>query len=506
MESAAGERRRCVRQKIHSPAYASLEEKSELSEILDISEEGAAIQTSVPPELNQAVKVCLDLSETRNLIHCTGRVVRLDGAGRAAIHFPDMPDPERQQLKEWLFLNAMMAGVNQMPEPAHSDEDEAPSDFTSRLMALAAVRREVEAKASDLDGALDLVAERALSFTSASGAAIALSRGTDMVCVASSGAQAPPLESCLQIGSGFSGECIRSGKLMRCDDVEGDSRVDQESCRMLGIRSMIAVPIYRGMAVIGLLEVFSPKPHGFGADAEAVLRDLSETTTQALKRAGLLLTGTSAERATGGDREEIDSQLKASWISSHRAILVGVAAVVLLAALIVFTTRWRKPQVQPTAQTTNQKPLVSPQATTDGGDSSSGINDLQRLLTLAGQGDPGAQFAVGARYATGQEVKQDYAEAIRWFTQAAEQGHVVSQATLGAYYWAGRGVPPDLEKAYYWSILAQNGGDQASKYRVAVLTSRMTHTQLASAQQQADDWIRQHESLRQAAKRERLPQ
>ncbi|HEY4973646.1 MAG TPA: tetratricopeptide repeat protein, partial [Steroidobacteraceae bacterium] len=116
--------------------------------------------------------------------------------------------------------------------------------------------------------------------------------------------------------------------------------------------------------------------------------------------------------------------------------------------------------------------------------------DLASLSKVAEHGDPAAQFALGARYATGEDTKQDYTEAVRWFTLAAEQGHILAQATLGAYYWAGRGVPQDLNKAYYWSVLAQAGGDQASKYRVAVLASRMSRGQVVAAQQQADDWLR----------------
>jgi hypothetical protein len=54
-------------------------------------------------------------------------------------------------------------------------------------------------------------------------------------------------------------------------------------------------------------------------------------------------------------------------------------------------------------------------------------------------------------------------------------------------------VPPDLTKAYFWSVLAQAGGDQASKYRVAVLTSRMTRSQILAAQEQANDWLRSHQ-------------
>ena len=117
------------------------------------------------------------------------------------------------------------------------------------------------------------------------------------------------------------------------------------------------------------------------------------------------------------------------------------------------------------------------------------VTDLASLRKVAEQGDPAAQFSLGARYATGEEVKQDYTEAVRWFTKAAEQGHILAQATLGAYYWAGRGVPQDLTKAYYWSVLAQAGGDQASKYRVAVLASRMSRSQVLAAQQQANDWL-----------------
>jgi TPR repeat protein len=117
------------------------------------------------------------------------------------------------------------------------------------------------------------------------------------------------------------------------------------------------------------------------------------------------------------------------------------------------------------------------------------LSDLRRLADM---GDPVAQFALGARYAQGNEVEQDYSEAVRWFEKAANQGHVVAQATLGAYYWAGRGVPEDLTRAYFWSVLARAGGDEASKYRIVTLASRMTKIQLAQAEQEANQWLSEH--------------
>jgi hypothetical protein len=50
-----------------------------------------------------------------------------------------------------------------------------------------------------------------------------------------------------------------------------------------------------------------------------------------------------------------------------------------------------------------------------------------------------------------------------------------------------------MTKAYFWSALAQAGGDQASKYRVAVLTSRMSRSEILAAQQQANDWLHNHQ-------------
>src|SRR5262249_50009002 len=121
------------------------------------------------------------------------------------------------------------------------------------------------------------------------------------------------------------------------------------------------------------------------------------------------------------------------------------------------------------------------------------IQDIPSLRQLADAGDPIAQFGMGAKYATGDGVKQDDVEAVRWFTKAAEQGHVVAQATLGACYWAGRGVRQDLSKAYFWSILAQAGGNELSKYRVQALTARMNRSDIVAAERLANEWIKTHQ-------------
>src|SRR5581483_2615639 len=92
------ERRHRLRHKIHTPAYVSLDESGsgavlDLSEVLNISEDGVSIQTSSPLHVNQRLNLCLDLSETNTYIYTAGEVVWLDRSGRAGIRFAGLEDP-----------------------------------------------------------------------------------------------------------------------------------------------------------------------------------------------------------------------------------------------------------------------------------------------------------------------------------------------------------------------------------------------------------------------------
>src|SRR5579864_5597040 len=114
-------RRRRVRQRVHTPAYASLNGSSsgqvlDLSEIVDIHEEGMAIQASSPLKAQRSVNLCLDLTATRACIHTAGEVVWADRSGRVGIRFPQMPADSLRQLKEWLFVDLLFACANHQAE------------------------------------------------------------------------------------------------------------------------------------------------------------------------------------------------------------------------------------------------------------------------------------------------------------------------------------------------------------------------------------------------------
>jgi len=102
--------------------------------------------------------------------------------------------------------------------------------------------------------------------------------------------------------------------------------------------------------------------------------------------------------------------------------------------------------------------------------------DLDDCIAKAKQGDVRAQHNLGRIYrgnkeAT-QEVAQDYAESVKWYTKAAEQGHARSQAWLGVMYSLGFGVNRDYKTAAKWYRKAADQGNVLGQLRIARLYSQ----------------------------------
>ncbi|MBZ5491757.1 MAG: TonB family protein [Acidobacteriia bacterium] len=133
---------------------------------------------------------------------------------------------------------------------------------------------------------LAVVAQRAQAFTNASGVAIALSEGNadEIVCRARSGASAPEVGAALRVNGTFTGLCIQTGKELRCDDCETDTRVDTAAIRALGIRSMVVTPIREDSRVVGVLAAFAPTPHAFTITHVAVLKTMADQISALLQK------------------------------------------------------------------------------------------------------------------------------------------------------------------------------------------------------------------------------
>jgi TPR repeat protein len=69
-----------------------------------------------------------------------------------------------------------------------------------------------------------------------------------------------------------------------------------------------------------------------------------------------------------------------------------------------------------------------------------------QVLQLRSEATPWPNPISGPRY-SGKGAPQDFAEAVKWFRKAAEQGDAEAQNNLGAIYAQGQGVQRDYIRA-----------------------------------------------------------
>ncbi len=149
----------------------------------------------------------------------------------------------------------------------------------------------------DLEPAIHVIAERAQSLTGATGAAIALRAGDEIVCRARTGRTAPDLGVRLQTDSGISADCVRTGEVVLCNDAERNPLVDLASCRRLGVRSILAAPLRHFRRTLGVFEVLSSSPYAFDGKDVATMQLLSGMMVAAMSRISSIRPVTQAQSA-----------------------------------------------------------------------------------------------------------------------------------------------------------------------------------------------------------------
>lgn len=150
----------------------------------------------------------------------------------------------------------------------------------------------------DLEPAISAITERAQHLTGATGAAIALRAGDEIVCRARAGRTAPDLGMRLQTDTGISAEAVRSGEVMLCHDAERNPRVDLASCRRLGVRSILVSPLRHYRRTLGVFEVLSSSPGAFDERDVATMQLLSSMMVAAISRISTIRQARTLSRAS----------------------------------------------------------------------------------------------------------------------------------------------------------------------------------------------------------------
>ncbi|MEJ7846035.1 MAG: EAL domain-containing protein, partial [Acidimicrobiales bacterium] len=124
---------------------------------------------------------------------------------------------------------------------------------------------------STLVTAMTAIAEGTAELCRADGAIIELRDGDEMVAEGVAGIATALAGIRLQVRGTLSGHCALTGRIERCDDTERDDRVDRDTCRRAGVRSMLVVPFAHGGSVFGVLEILSARPNAFRDSDSTVL-------------------------------------------------------------------------------------------------------------------------------------------------------------------------------------------------------------------------------------------
>jgi putative methionine-R-sulfoxide reductase with GAF domain len=486
------ERRRHLRHKVHSPAYASIG-AGVGGVVLDANDRGAAIESVARLTPQTFVDLRLDLLDTRGSAVTPARVAWCDEAGRVGLEFLNLTGESRRQLQQWLLLNALLATENASKLMQAGRPEPAPAEPASSVPA--------PQPGATGDPGWRAVAERALASAEADGAAIALAEGEAVVCRATAGEIAPPPGTKLNTESGISGACVRSGRWLRCDDPRLDPHVDRESCAALGINSVLAVPIGQRGDILGLVEVFSRTPYAFKENHCFALQELAKTVALSLRPESLPVPAVGAS-APEPPSEVVDEQAPVVSPAVEVPQPINQTAAAVAQATVVTSTPTPEaplPAATPVSsaptpaatQTTSPQSISEPTAASQPSVlGSSGKGERVVLIVLAamlvilglwfvlgrGTGDAKSVDAAEPSAARSQiqpqptpsgharsvvtqpTVTVDFSDSVRPLQREAEGGNAEAAFELGARYASGEDVTQNYAQAVKWFTRAADGG------------------------------------------------
>ena len=117
---------------------------------------------------------------------------------------------------------------------------------------------------------------------------------------------------------------------------------------------------------------------------------------------------------------------------------------------------------------------------------------LNKLMPLALQGHPAAQYNLGVMHEWGNGVPQNNVKALKWYRLSAEQSHKDAQNNLGAMLSKGEGVEQDFVEALKWFVVAAGNGSEGGRKNIDIVEKRMSSEQITQAKKFAREWLKQH--------------
>src|SRR5438309_9539863 len=155
---------------------------------------------------------------------------------------------------------ATCPAVDRLPKPAIGEQpkETIPVEYIQSLSAIAAVQQSIATDSVEVDGAMALIADQARNVANASGVAIGLLEGDNLVYRAGSGGAAAYIGRYVKAALSVA---RASGEILRVENTQTDARIEAAICRQFGAKALLIVPICRGRAVVGAIEILFSDAH-----------------------------------------------------------------------------------------------------------------------------------------------------------------------------------------------------------------------------------------------------
>ncbi len=154
------------------------------------------------------------------------------------------------------------------------------------LSAIVELGRSIATGRLDEDGAMNLIAVRARRVANATGIAIGLLKGDQLIYRAGSGSGSTYVGRHVVATLCVSSHNVPSGEILRVENTQIDSRIEAAICRQLGAQSLLILPIYHDRALVGVLDVLFNEPHAFGRREVLSYRLMAGLVDEAMSYAG----------------------------------------------------------------------------------------------------------------------------------------------------------------------------------------------------------------------------
>ena len=169
-------------------------------------------------------------------------------------------------------------------KPESEESSRSDGDYTLTLAEIVEAQRQIQVRHLELDKAMAVIAEKVARIASATGAAIGILKEKMVGYRAGAGAPALPVGSEVPLAKAICAASVRTGQVICSDDVNTEVLFDPEPCRQRGILSLLAVPIYHDGDIVGALELYFDRIHGYAEQDIHTCQLMAGLVTEAIGR------------------------------------------------------------------------------------------------------------------------------------------------------------------------------------------------------------------------------